>query len=163
MYDWVYLVFLPAGTKLICILLFGIWGSIGDAIALFFVTLHIRPNVSTTDALIYAVAGSLITLLSIKFLLHLFKVKTNLSNLKYWHIPSISLLTSVLHAVIFNIVFSELQSGKTYDDQYLVRSVAMAFGDFTGIALIILLLIFAISKSKLLRLFIANIQTKIGA
>ena len=32
--NWIYLVFLPAGSRLLSIMLFGIWGAIGDCIAL---------------------------------------------------------------------------------------------------------------------------------
>ena len=100
MWEWIYLVFLPAGSKLICILLFGVWGSIGDALALFLMVIHFISEGSLLAWTVYATVSSGATLLSVRFFMRYSRIDANLSNLKYWHIPFLSLYSSLLHASI---------------------------------------------------------------
>ncbi len=133
--SWIYLVFLPAGSRLLSIMLFGSWGAIGDCIALFISAAEILPNQPATVWLSFATSSSLASLIAIRLTMKQLQINLDLSNLQYWQIPVLSVISNLIHAFITQFTLSYFLQ-KQYHF-YIRDSLAMALGDFIGTMLII--------------------------
>jgi len=99
----VHLVYLPAGLRLLLLLIFGVWGAIGIAIA--------HPIVVWTQygspGIAFTIAHSLISgfggLLVLKMSRRLFGVSPNLEGLRARHLPLLSLLMAIVMPFLFGI------------------------------------------------------------
>ncbi len=160
MYEWVYLVFLPAGSKLICILLFGLWGTMGDALALFLMAIYFIPDGSLFAWTIYATVSSGATLLSVRFFMRYFQIDANLDKLQYWHIPVLSLFSSLLHALVSQLAFLSIQP--QINTGYVVRTLAMTAGDFLGTAVVVIVLVFTLRNSVRAQKLVNLIQSRVA-
>ena len=135
---WIYLVFLPAGSRLISIMLFGVWGTIGDCIALFITAMLALPELHINDWLLFATSSSVATLIAVKLTMKQLNIYLDLSNLRYWHLPILSVISNLTHAFVNQFTWSYYLQ-KHY--QFFIRdSLAMALGDFLGTMVIIGLL-----------------------
>ena len=133
---WIYLIFLPAGSKLICIMLFGIWGTIGDAFALYWMSTQFLPNVGYKLWAIYAVTSSLMTFIAIRFAMKSLSIRNDLGNLHFWQMPFMSLIGAGIHGFITILVMVEI--GLVRPEDYWSSSFAIITGDFIGIFLVLL-------------------------
>jgi len=143
---WIYLVFLPAGTKLICIMLFGIWGTIGDALALYWLATEFLPNGTPALWIIYSATSSLMTFFAIRFAMKAFSINHNLSNLQLWQLPFLSLIGAGIHGFITILVLVKIRL--LHPDDYWSSSFAIITGDFVGIFLV--LVIFSLFTKRFL-------------
>ena len=144
---WIYLIFLPAGTKLICIMLFGIWGTLGDAVALYWMATEFLPNKTPLLWMIYSVTSSLATFFAIQFAMKAFSINNSLINLQFWQLPFLSLIGSGIHGFITILVMVKINLLNSAD--YWSSSFAIITGDFVGILLA--LVIFSILSKGVLR------------
>mgnify|MGYP003334213223 CR=1 FL=1 len=133
--NWIYLVFLPAGSRLLSIMLFGIWGAIGDCIALFISAMNFLPEQQMIVWLTFATTSSLTSLIAIRLTMKQLKINLDLSNLQYWQIPALSVISNLAHAFVTQLTLSHFIQ-KHYEF-YIRDSLAMALGDFLGTMLII--------------------------
>lgn len=133
--NWIFLVFLPAGGRLLSIMLFGSWGAIGDCIALFISAADILPTQHIAVWLSFATSSSLASLIAIRLAMRQLNISLDLSNLQYWQIPILSVISNLIHAFITQLTLSYFLQKKY---QFYVRdSLAMALGDFLGTMLLI--------------------------
>lgn len=133
--NWIYLVFLPAGSRLLSIMLFGIWGAIGDCIALFISAMNFFPEQQIAVWLTFATTSSLTSLIAVRLTMKQLKINLDLSNLQYWQIPALSVISNLAHAFVTQLTLSHFIQ-KHYEF-YIRDSLAMALGDFLGTMLII--------------------------
>lgn len=133
--QWIYLVFLPAGIRLLSIMLFGVWGAIGDCIALLISAAGILPDQHIAVWLSFATTSSLASLIAIKLTMKQLQINLDLSNLQYWQIPALSVVSNLVHAFVTQFILSYFLQ-KQYHF-YIRDSLAMALGDFIGTMLII--------------------------
>lgn len=152
-YGWVYLIFIPAGVKLICIMLFGIWGTIGDAAALFYVSNLIFPDADILLRLGSSITSSLMTFISIYFAMRVLRIKSNLENLHFLHLPLLSLLGSGIHGFASIYMFTKLG---VISSDYVATSLAIITGDFIGI--FITLLVFSVTLKIRTALTLKNLE-----
>jgi hypothetical protein len=141
------LVYLPAGIRLILVLIFGIWGAIGIAFAnLFLVTMNIGHQ-SPEAIVINSVIAGFVPLLALRAVQRLLGVDHDLSSLRPIHLPLLALAVSVTTPVAFNIQFVAL--GVTQVSYLFENLSAMMLGDFLGclVALAVLRVILEIIKS----------------
>jgi hypothetical protein len=127
---WIYLIFLPAGTKLICIMLFGVWGTIGDFFALLWMATSFMVQVDLSLLVLYAFASSSLTFLAIRAAMTLLRISVNLNNLKYMQIPLLSLLSSGIHGAITMLLLVKVNI--VNETHLIANSLAMTLGDFLG-------------------------------
>lgn len=144
---WIYLIFLPAGTKLICIMLFGIWGTIGDALALYWMATEFLPNKTPALWMIYSLTSSLMTFFAIKFAMKAFSISSNLSNLQFWQLPFLSLIGAGIHGFVTILVMVKITL--LHSVEYWSSSFAIITGDFVGIFLA--LMVFSMVSKGVLR------------
>lgn len=133
--QWIYLVFLPAGVRLLSIMLFGAWGAIGDCIALLISAAGILPDQHISVWLSFATSSSLASLLAIRLTMKQLQINLDLSNLQYWQIPVLSLVSNLIHAFVTQFTLSYFLQKQFHF--YVRDSLAMALGDFIGTMLII--------------------------
>lgn len=99
----VHLVYLPAGLRLLLLLIFGVWGGIGIAIA--------HPIVVWTQygstSIGFTIAHSLISgfggLLVLSMSRRLFGVSSSLEGLRPQHLPLLSLLMAIVMPFLFGV------------------------------------------------------------
>lgn len=144
---WIYLIFLPAGIKLICIMLFGIWGTIGDAVALYWMATNFLPDKTPMLWMIYSVTSSLMTFFAIQFAMKTFSINDSLSNLQFWQLPFLSLIGSSIHGFITILVMVKINL--LSPTEYWPSSFAIITGDFVGI--FVVLVIFSLVSKGVLR------------
>lgn len=140
MYDeWIYLFFLPAGSKLICILLFGIWGTMGDVFALILMSaLIVLDDQPLWVSILYACSSGLATFCGVHLAQIYLGISSNLRELRYLHIPLLAIIGSVTHGIVTMLSMMLLRTGMVMSHEYLVNSCAMILGDFLGIFVFIL-------------------------
>jgi len=124
------LVFLPAGIKHISILIGRFWGAIGCFFALAYVTPEFWTEISLSHALLYSGISTFSTLALVLTGMRVLGIKTDLSNLRFIHLPLLDVITTVGHSFVTNAYF--LADGLKVNEEYLGNALGMAFGDFTG-------------------------------
>lgn len=141
------LVYLPAGIRLVLVLIFGVWGAIGIAISnLFLVHLNIGEQSALATVINSAIAG-FVPFLSVRAVQRWLGIDNNLSSLKPIHLPILAIVVSITTPLAFTIQFISI-GVTTYSDMAQSLS-AMILGDFLGclIALAILRAIIGLIKS----------------
>lgn len=143
----VHLVYLPAGLRLLLLLIFGVWGSIGIAIA--------HPIVVWTQygstSIAFTIAHSLISgfggLLVLRMSQRLFGVSPSLEGLRPRHLPLLSLLMAVVMPLLFgfDLVAFDIRPASEVAMTYW----AMLLGDFLGCFLVVavVLLLFRVYRT----------------
>jgi hypothetical protein len=124
------LLFLPAGVKLLAVLV-GRWPAI---IGLLVVGIYLGTGIwpdKPMSSIVYFAFVSLMTYPMAAFgLMRLLHIRQDLRNLRYHHIVLLSVAASVLNGVVHNWLY--LAQGVTTRDELWHKSAAMALGDFMG-------------------------------
>lgn len=143
------LVFLPAGVKMVMLLI----GRRAAAVGLFAGSVYLSPFVWAdlqTLVFCYFAAASVFSYAAAAWLVCRYGgVTGDLDNLRYPHLVALSLLASVLNGISHNVIF--WFNGLTADADFLRKSTAMVFGDFTGCFLVIFTLMTLSSMLRTLR------------
>jgi hypothetical protein len=129
------LLFIPAGIKLLCIVL----GRAPAIVGLFLASVYLSSDLWQDLAVIsyyYFAAVSLFTYsLAVFLTFRIFKISSTLANLKFHHILFMSIAACALNGILHNLVF--IAQGVTNYSELWSRSAAMSFGDFTGCIVVI--------------------------
>ncbi len=130
------MVFIPAGFKLLCLLVGGEAAAVGLVLANVFVSMRIWDH-TTGEQMVYfaltSVGSYYLTVLLVKKTMH---IDDSLSNLRYRHIIILSAAASVFNGVAHNIVYVWQDKVKAAD--YFANAAAMVFGDFLGCFIVIM-------------------------
>ena len=142
------LVYLPAGIRLLCLMVGGAWAALGIALAnpLAF---HQEFQLGTaaqaiTDAVISGFAPYMGLLIGLRIV----GIGRNLAGLKASHLPILALSASVVSPLLLNILFV-LGGAKPMRD-FPVNFLAMVFGDFVGSLVVVVVAYFVIEGLRLL-------------
>jgi hypothetical protein len=131
------LLFLPAGVKLLAVLVGRLPAILGIMVVSVYLGAGIWPDKSMT-AVVYFAFVSLMTYPVAAFgVMRLFNIQQDLSNLRYHHIVTLSLTASVLNGVAHNWLY--LTQGVTASEELWLKSAAMALGDFMGCFVVVAL------------------------
>ena len=131
------LIYLPAGFRLLIVLLFGFWGALG--IFLSNPIAYLVEFGSGSASLV--IANSLICAFC-----RAAGIQASLLQLKPVHLPLLALAVSVATPVMLNLFF--LASGMKEADQLMVNVSAMVTGDFLGCLFLIVLVRLAIAAVR---------------
>lgn len=130
------LIFIPAGFKLLCVLLGGEAAAAGLLLSSIYVSYRVWDHTSLMQMIYFAFAsvGSYyITVLLVKKIL---RINDTLSNLRYLHIIIFSAAASITNGTLHNIVY--VWQDKVKLEEFLAHSTAMIFGDFLGCFIVIM-------------------------
>ena len=129
------LVYLPAGFRLLIILLFGFWGAIGIFLTNPILFVEYFGTASITEMVINAGIAAFVPYLVVRACSKSFGISTSLMELKPIHLPVLALAASLATPLAFNFQF--LLAGRKPPELFLTNFTAMAFGDFVGCLLVI--------------------------
>ena len=131
------LLFLPAGVKLLAVLVVRLPAIVGIMVVSVYLGAGIWPDKAMT-AVVYFAFVSLMTYPIAAFgVMHVFRIHKDLTNLRYHHIVWLSLAASVLNGVVHNLLY--LTQDVTASEELWRKSAAMALGDFMGCFVVVAL------------------------
>jgi glucose-6-phosphate-specific signal transduction histidine kinase len=122
--------FIPAGVKLLCVLLGRIPAVVGLLIASVYTGTTLWTDMQMPAIYYFALVSVLCYPISAYIVMRLLGIHRELYNLQYWHIVVLSLAASVLNGVAHNVVY--IWQGVTATEEILQKAMAMAIGDFFG-------------------------------
>jgi hypothetical protein len=131
------LLFLPAGVKLLAVLVGRLPAIVGLLIVSIYLGAGIWPDKSMTSIVYFAIVSLMTYPIAAYCLMHLLHIHRDLSNLRYHHIVLLSLAASVLNGVVHNWLY--LTQGVTTIEDLWQKSAAMAMGDFIGCFVVVAL------------------------
>lgn len=140
------LVFLPAGIKHISILIGRFWGALGCFLALAYVTPEFWTDISVAHALLYSGISTVATWALVLAGMRMLDINSDLSNLRFIHLPLLDLITTTGHSFVTNAYF--IADGMKINEEYLGNALGMAFGDFTGSFIMMMCLFFGLQIKK---------------
>lgn len=130
------LVFIPAGFKLLCLIVGGEAAAVGLLLSSVYVSMRVWDHTPVMQMVYFAIAavGSyyVAVLLVKKFL----RINDTLSNLRYLHIIILSAAASILNGTLHNVVY--VWQDKVKLDDFFANAAAMVVGDFLGCFIVIM-------------------------
>jgi len=130
------LVFIPAGFKLLCLLVGGEAAVLGLLLSSVYVSLRIWDNAAVLQLVYFALAGVGSYYVSVLLVKKYMRIDDMLSNLRYLHIIILSAVASIANGVIHNIVY--VWQDKVKFEDFFEKSAAMVLGDFLGCFIVIM-------------------------
>ena len=130
------LVFIPAGVKLLCILVGGEAAAVGLLLSNVYVSMGVWEHTTVMQMVYFAftsVGCYYVAVLLVKKLMHL---DDTLSNLRYLHIIILSAAGSIFNGTVHNIVY--VWQDKVKLDDFFAHAAAMVVGDFLGCFIVIM-------------------------
>ena len=131
------LLFLPAGVKLLAVLVGRLPAILGLLMVGIYLGFGIWPDKPLSSVVYFAVVSLMTYPIAAFGLMRLLHIRHDLSNLRYHHIVLLSLAASVLNGVVHNWLY--LTQGVTASEELWLKSAAMAFGDFMGCFVVVAL------------------------
>jgi hypothetical protein len=131
------LLFLPAGVKLLAVLVGRLPAIVGLLVVGIYLGAGIWPDKAMTSIVYFAIVSLMTYPIAAFGLMHLLHIHRDLSNLRYHHIVLLSLAASVLNGVVHNWLY--LTQGVTTIEDLWQKSAAMAMGDFMGCFVVVAL------------------------
>ena len=140
------LVYVPAGIRLVILLISGIWGAVGIALAFPFALLQVYPDASWQEMLAYSAIAGFVPWATVLAVCRAANVSRDLASLRSIHLPLLAAAISVAGALAYAgalTLFGRLQA------ELLLQNVtAMSAGDFLGCFAVVLLLRVVITGGK---------------
>ena len=131
------LLFLPAGVKLLAVLVGRLPAIVGLLIVGIYLGAGIWPDKPMSSIVYFAVVSLMTYPVAALAVMRLFCIHRDLSNLRYHHIVWLSLAASVLNGVVHNLLY--LAQDVTASEELWRKSAAMALGDFMGCFVVVAL------------------------
>lgn len=141
--------YLPTGVKVLCVLLFDIWGAIGLAVGVFIKQSVQHPEFDFSFPLAVALENAIVFWATVKLSLKALGVGRDIENITYIKIVLLSLFCSVIHGFSYTWLlfkFSAVPAGN-----YLREGLVTTISGFFGTMAIVLLLSFIFKKSSWLQ------------
>ena len=131
------LIFVPAGVKLLCLLVGGLPAILGVLTASAYISIGLWNDNTFLSTFSLATVSVLTYYSSVLMVTRSLKICADLSNLKYWHIVLLSTIASVLNGFGLNLAY--YSQNVTTTSEFLSKGAAMALGDFMGCCIIVMI------------------------
>lgn len=148
--------YLPTGVKVLCVLLFDIWGAVGIAIGVLIRQSIQHPEYGLTLPLIIALENAIVFWASVTLSLKAMGVGRDIENITYLKIVGLALFCSVTHGFSYTLVLFEFDAIPTHN--YLRESLVTTMAGFSGNMVTVLLLSFAIKHSSWLKSWMREVE-----
>ncbi len=155
--QWNVGVFLPAGTKLISILLFGVWGAIGNFFGTIWRISSFMQGVSLELVVAFSFFGNLAQFLGVSYCVKYFKIDHQLGNLRFFHIPILAVIGSGCYA--FFAVLVLLATRIIPSDGYLNLASQIFLNGLLGGLVTIAALAFGLQNFGIVRAIIRRLTS----
>ncbi len=133
------LLFLPAGIKLVMVMVAGWRGALGCGLALFSLSTRFWPELDTAWLAAYAALSVGVTWIVVSLMLRHKALGEALEGLSFWDIVQIDAVNTLLHGMAVNGFFWSL--GLRNSEALWSTTLAMALGDFLGSGVVMLLVL----------------------
>lgn len=140
------LVFLPAGFRLLIVIVFGFWGALGIFLADPFMFTIEFGEVSVGAMLVNALISGFAPYVTVRVFSRVAGIDGSLLQLKPIHLPLLALAVSVVTPLLFNLHF--LLSGRAQPEAFLLNFTAMMTGDFLGCLLVSVMARFGLAVGR---------------
>ena len=144
-----YFIYLPAGVKVLSVLIFGWMAAIGVGLAVFIRLVIFQPEQSWYVWLTVATVGSVILVLVVNLTLRGLGVARDLHNLKYRDVVTLALFASIAHGFSYTYVIFMVHNYAF--DGFMRESMIIVMGGFFGNMLVIGLLTYFAQHSQWLQ------------
>jgi hypothetical protein len=131
------LIFLPAGFKLLCILLGGKAAVVGLLLSSVYVSMRVWDNTAVMQMVYFAFAGVGSYYVAVSLVKKLMGIDNTLSNLRYLHIIILSAAVSFTNGAVHNLVY--VWQDKVNWGDFFAHATAMVVGDFLGCFVVIVI------------------------
>ena len=131
------LVFVPAGFRLLLVIVFGFWGALGIFFADPFLFLVEFQRHSPEEVLVTALISAFAPYLTVRAFCRIARIDGSLAQFRPFHLPLLALAVSIVTPMLFNLHF--LLIGRTPPSLFLKNFTAMMTGDFLGCLLVAVL------------------------
>lgn len=135
------LLFLPAGVKLVLIMVAGWRGALGCGLSLLSLSTRFWPGLESVWLLCYSTLSVGITWLVVSVMLRHMALGPTLEGLSFWELVQIDMLNTLLHGIAVNGYFWSL--GLRSSETFWSAALAMTLGDFLGAGVIMLVVLLA--------------------
>jgi len=142
LFTGVSLFFLPAGVKLMALLIGRHWGALGLLLSNFAMSLLEWQGVPWSWLLFMSLVWVGVTWAVVETMLRLLRLPADLGGLRFTHFVAIDAVASILHAFVFNGLL--LQLALRAETDFLSAVWGMALGDFLGSGAFALMLVGAV-------------------
>jgi hypothetical protein len=133
------LLFLPAGVKLVLIMVAGWRGALGCGLSLLSLSTRFWPGLEPVWLLLYSMLSVGMTWLVVSIMLKRMALGPTLEGLSFWELVQIDMLNTLLHGIAVNGYFWAL--GLRSSESFWSAALAMTLGDFLGAGVIMLLVL----------------------
>ena len=140
------LLYVPAGIRLVILLISGIWGALGIAMAFPFAMLQVYPDASLQEALVYSVIAGFVPWIAVWAVCRAAKVSRDLGSLRSIHLPLLAAAVSIAGALAYAGALTAY--GRLEPNLLLQNVTAMSAGDFLGCFAVVLLVRAVIAGGK---------------
>jgi integral membrane sensor domain MASE1 len=130
------LVFIPAGFKLLCLMVGGGAAALGLFLAAIYLSMRVWDHTGLMQMVYFAVAAVGTYYAAVLVIKKLLRINDTLSNLRYLHIIVLSAAASILNGTVHNVVY--VWQDKVKLDHFFANAAAMVMGDFLGCFIVIM-------------------------
>ncbi|MBU3559429.1 MASE1 domain-containing protein [Polynucleobacter sp. Nonnen-W13] len=141
--------YLPTGVKVLCVLVFDIWGVVGLAAGVLIRQSIQHPEFGLALPLIIALENAIVFWVTVKLALRAMGVGRDIENITYLKIVGLALFCSFIHGFSYTFVLFEFNAISS--SNYLRESLVAVMAGFFGTMVTVLMLSFVIKHSPLLR------------
>lgn len=135
--DGITLLYIPAGIRLVILLISGFWGAFGIILAFPFALLQQFPNVTWPEIIVYSCIAGIVPYATVMWTCRTAKISRDLSSLRAIHLPLLAATVSLTGALAFSLAL--VLFGRFEAIGFLGDFTAMAAGDFLGCFAVVLL------------------------
>ena len=144
-----YFIYLPAGIKVLSVLIFGWMAAIGVGLAVFIRLLIFQPEQHWYVWLTVALVGSIVLVLAVNLTLKGLGIARDLHNLKYRDVVTLAIFASIAHGFSYTYVIFLIHNYAF--DNFVRESMIIVMGGFFGNMLVIGLLTYFAQHSRWLQ------------
>lgn len=144
-----YFIYLPAGIKVLSVLIFGWMAAIGVGLAVFVRLLIFQPGQHWYIWLTVALVGSIVLVLTVNLTLKGLGIARDLHNLKYRDVVTLALFASIAHGFSYTYVIFVIHNYAF--DNFMRESMIIVMGGFFGNMLVISVLTYFAQHSRWLQ------------
>lgn len=124
------LVYIPAGIRLLVLLVSGIWGALGIALAFPLALIQVFPDVTWLEVIAYSAIAGFVPYATVQVTYRATGISRDLGTLRAIHLPLLAAAVSITGALAYTaalVIFGRFDIGN-----FLPDVTAMAAGDFLG-------------------------------
>ena len=140
------LLYIPAGIRLVILLVSGLWGALGIVLAFPFALIQQFPNASLLEIIVYSAIAGIVPYGTVLWTCQTANVSRDLGRLRSIHLPLLAATVSVTGALAYSLAL--VMFGRFEGGTFLQDFTAMAAGDFLGCFAVVLLVRLALAGRK---------------